>query len=170
MTAASGGNGSDMTGGRTARTVEGVERPAVEVREQRSGAAPCSAGARPAPARPASSGDALVRRILRVPEEGRASAAGAQNVFSVSMAVSAVRCLLTYVVLPLLAPVLNLTGGVGPVLGLVVGTVSMVAIVVSMRRFWAADHRWRWRYGVIGGAVLVLLAAGAVDDVATLVG
>lgn len=161
----------DMTGGRGAPTVEGVERPVTAPREQSEDRrAPEVVGADRASPRRTSSADATMRRVLRVPDERGSSAASAQNVFSASIAVSAVRCLLTYVALPLLAPVLNLTGGVGPVLGLVVGTVSMVAIVASMRRFWAADHHWRWRYGAIGGAVLLLLAAGAVDDVATLVG
>lgn len=111
-------------------------------------------------------------RLLRVPlcPEGGVARRSAENVFSASIAVSAVRCLLTYVALPLLAPVLDLTGGVGPVLGLVVGAVSMAAIVVSMRRFFAAAHGWRWRYAAIGGGVLVLLTVGAVDDLVALVG
>lgn len=114
--------------------------------------------------------EAFMRRLLRVPVDAPpASIAGAENAFSKSIAISAIRCILTYVLLPLLAPVLDLTGGVGPALGLVVGTVSMVAIVFSMRRFWAADHAWRWRYTVLGGGILVMLAVGAVFDISTLV-
>ena len=87
------------------------------------------------------------------------------------MWISAARCLLTYIVLPVLGPIIGLArGGVGPVLGLTVGTVSMVAIVASIRRFFAADHRWRWRYTAIGGSILVLLVVQAVIDIADLVG
>ena len=111
--------------------------------------------------------DAFMRRLLRVPS-ARASGRAAQNAFGASILVSTVRCLLTYVVLPLLKPVVDLSGGVGPVLGLVLGAVSTVAILASMRRFWAADHRLRWGYTVIGGAILVLLAVQAVGDVAAL--
>ena len=119
---------------------------------------------------PESGAEAFMRRLLRVPTDApAASITGAQNAFSTSIAISAIRCLLTYVLLPLLAPVLDLTGGVGPALGLIVGAVSMVAIVFSMRRFWAADHAWRWRYTVIGGGILVLLAVGAVFDISTLI-
>lgn len=111
-----------------------------------------------------------MRRLLRLPSDGpRPSAASAQKAFSRSVWISATRCLLTYVVLPVLGPVLGLTGAVGPVLGLVVGTVSMIAIVVSMRRFWAAQHRLRWHYSVLGGAVLALLVVQAVIDVVSLV-
>jgi hypothetical protein len=121
--------------------------------------------ASPVRARPA---DAFMRRLLRV-RTGEASSRSAENVFGASILLSTVRCLLTYVVLPLLKPVVDLSGGVGPVLGLLIGTVSAVAIVASMRRFWAADHRLRWGYTVIGGGILVLLVVQAVGDVASLV-
>jgi hypothetical protein len=120
--------------------------------------------AAPDRARPA---DAFMRRLLRV-RTGEASSRSAENVFGASILLSTVRCMLTYVVLPLLKPVVDLSGGVGPVLGLTIGTVSAVFIVASMRRFWAADHRLRWGYTVIGGAILVLLAVGAVGDVVAL--
>ena len=89
--------------------------------------------------------------------------------FGASLLVSTVRCLLTYVLLPLLKPVIDLSGGVGPVLGIVIGAVSAAAIIYSMRRFWAASHRWRWAYTLLGGGILVLLAVQAVGDVAALV-
>ncbi len=120
--------------------------------------------AAPIRARPA---DAFMRRLLRV-RTGEATSRSAENVFGASIVLSTVRCMLTYVVLPLLKPVVDLSGGVGPVLGLVIGTVSVVFIVASMRRFWAADHRLRWGYTVIGGAILVLLVVGAVGDVMAL--
>ena len=111
--------------------------------------------------------DAFMRRLLRVPSAPGAEEA-ARKAFGASIALSTVRCLLTYIVLPLLKPVVDLTGGVGPALGLLIGTVSAVAIVASMRRFWAADHRWRWGYTAIGGGILVLLVIQAVGDVAAL--
>ncbi len=111
--------------------------------------------------------DAVVRRILRVPAGGDPDR-NAEKVFGRSIVLSSVRCLLTYVLLPLLKPVVDLSGGVGPVLGLTIGTVSAVAIVASMRRFWGAGHRFRWHYTVIGGAILVLLLVSAVGDLVAL--
>jgi hypothetical protein len=111
--------------------------------------------------------DAFMRRLLRLPA-GAGAGATAEKAFGTSILISSVRCLLTYVLLPLLKPVIDLTGGVGPVLGLVVGAVSATAIVFSMRRFWRANHRLRWAYTVIGGGILVLLAIQAVGDVAAL--
>lgn len=112
--------------------------------------------------------DAFMRRLLRVPDTAGSSAA-AKSVFEASLLVSTVRCLLTYVFLPVLKPVVDLSGGVGPVLGLVLGAVSAIAIVFSMRRFVAARHRWRWGYIAIGTAVLLLLTVQAFGDVGALV-
>ncbi len=114
--------------------------------------------------------DRRMRKLLRLPDDAPAvSLVAAQNAFSKSIFISAVRCLITYVALPLLAPIVDLSGAVGPILGLVLGAVSMTAIVFSTRRFFAADHRWRWRYAAIGGAIFVLLIVGAIFDIASLV-
>lgn len=121
----------------------------------------------PTPVR--SAADRRARRLLRLPQDGpRVSIVAAQSAFSRSLWISATRCLLTYVVLPVLAPLVDLSGGVGPVLGLALGAVSMVAIGFSIRRFFAADHKWRWRYSAIGGGVFVLLVVQAVIDIVDL--
>ena len=125
--------------------------------------------AAPAPQR--SQADRRMRRLLRLPVDApRQSIFDAETVFGRSIAISAIRCLLTYVFLPLLAPVVNLSGSIGPVLGLLLGLVSTVAIVMSMRRFFAADHKWRWGYAAVGGAILIALVVAAGFDIAHLVG
>jgi hypothetical protein len=117
-----------------------------------------------------SEADRRMRALLRVPDLAPGvTPASAENAFSKSILISATRCLLTYVLLPLLGPLLNFSGAVGPVLGIALGLVSMVAIVYSMRRFFAADHKFRWKYTAIGGAILVLLVAQMVIDIVDLV-
>jgi hypothetical protein len=44
----------------------------------------------------------------------------------------------------------------------------MVAIVFSTRRFFAADHKWRWGYAAVGGGIFVLLIVSAVFDLRAL--
>jgi hypothetical protein len=122
------------------------------------------------PARPSAPSDVFMRRLLRVPEESaRGSAAAARSAFTTSLVFTTVRCLLTYIVLPVLGPVIGFAGTVGPVVGLLVGAVSATAIVVSMRRFWTADHRMRWGYTAIGAVIIVLLAVQGAGDVGDLV-
>ena len=116
-----------------------------------------------------SAGERRVRRLLRLPDDGaRVSIVDAQSAFGKSIAISATRCLITYVALPVLGPLVDLSGGVGPTLGLLLGLVSMVAIVVAARRLFAAEHRWRWGYLVIGGGIFVLLIVQGVIDVVAL--
>jgi hypothetical protein len=123
-----------------------------------------------APAPPAGPADRFMRRLLRLPATAPpSSAADARRAFRTSIAVTTVRCLLLYVFLPFVAPVLGVAAGVGPALGLVIGVVAMVCIVTSIRRFWRADHPRRWAYTALGGTMLVLLAYLAVADLVDLV-
>jgi hypothetical protein len=118
-----------------------------------------------------SSGDRLMRRILRLPVDAPpGTAEGARKAFQTSMLVATVRCLLMYLVFPFVLPVLGIARGVGPAVGLAVNAVAMVCIVLSMRRFFRADHPKRWWYAGVGSAVLVLLAVLAVTDIAGLLG
>ncbi|MGH9138503.1 MAG: hypothetical protein ACRD0G_15900 [Acidimicrobiales bacterium] len=120
-----------------------------------------------APSRPAA--DVAMRRLLRIPDGPRAGrTSDARRAFSTSMLVSAIRCTLTYVVLPFVAPALGLATGVGPFVGIPIGVVAIAANVVSIRRFWLADHKWRWGYTAIGLGVIVLLLTLLVGDVAQL--
>ncbi len=94
----------------------------------------------------------------------------AQNGFSTSIMISGIRCLLTYIVLPFIAPFLHLSGSIGPTVGLGVGAVAIVANVFSIRRFWAADHRWKKHVTVLHVAVIALLLVLAVRDLQELLG
>ena len=90
--------------------------------------------------------------------------------FNRSVVISGIRCVLTYLVLPYLAPLLGLTGGLGPGLGLLIGVAAITANVFTIRRFWVARHRWRWLVTGVSSAVIVLLVVLAIEDLATLLG
>lgn len=77
--------------------------------------------------------------------------------------------MLTYVILPFVAPLINLAPGVGPVIGLVVGTVAIAANGFSIRRFWRADHPWKKPVTGLHAAVIVLLLVLLYLDLAELV-
>ncbi len=102
--------------------------------------------------------------------EGVEREAAARRAFSTSMLVSASRCLLTYVVLPFLAPAFGIATEVGPGIGIVIGLVAIAANILTIRRFHAARHRWRWAYTAIAVAVMGLLVVLMVQDLIDLVG
>ncbi|MGH9228957.1 MAG: hypothetical protein ACRD07_09575 [Acidimicrobiales bacterium] len=119
---------------------------------------------------PRPAADVAVRRLLRIPDGPPAPEDAAQRAFSTSILVSGIRCLLTYIVLPFLAPALGLAAGVGPAIGIPIGVVAIGFNILTIRRFWAADHRWRWAYTAIALTVIALLLVLMVEDILDLVG
>ncbi len=93
----------------------------------------------------------------------------ATKAFSVSILISGIRCVLTYVIFPWVLPLLGFAGGVGPAVGLVVGTIAIGFNLASIRRFWVADHRWKWPITVLNSSVIVLLLILLGLDLAELV-
>jgi hypothetical protein len=115
-----------------------------------------------------STADRLMRRTLRIPEERRpVPESDTHRIFGVSIFLSATRCLLSYIVLPLVLPFLGLAKGVGPWLGIPIGVLALTFDVLGIRRFWMADHHQRWLfsaiYAVVGTMVLSLLIIDIVD-------
>jgi hypothetical protein len=103
-----------------------------------------------------------MRRVLRVSDRRpAASEDSAHRIFSVSILLSALRCLLSYIVLPILSPLLGAATSVGPAVGIPLAVVALVFDVRGIRRFWLADHRWRWAmtaiYTVVMAFVVTLL-------------
>ncbi len=92
-----------------------------------------------------------------------------QRAFSLSMLVSGIRCVLAYVVLPFVTPLLGLAPGVGPVLGIAIGTVAIAANVFSLRRFWRIHHPWRRPITVLHISVIGFLLVLIALDIAELV-
>ena len=92
------------------------------------------------------------------------------RVFSTSMVISGVRCALTYVILPFLAPLAGVSSGVGPWIGLPLGLVAIAANVLSIRRFWGSNHRWKWPMSLINGAVIGLLTVLVMMDLLDVLG
>jgi hypothetical protein len=51
----------------------------------------------------------------------------------------------------------GVSSGVGPWIGLPLGLIAIAANVLSIRRFWRSNHRWKWPMSLINGAVIGLL-------------
>jgi hypothetical protein len=96
--------------------------------------------------------------------ERQTTEAEATSAFSTSVMLSGIRCLLAYVVLPWVLPALGLAGDWGPWLGLVIGPVAIVFNVLSIRRFQASGHRWRWPITAINVTIIALLTVLLVMD------
>lgn len=126
-------------------------------------AAPCTVGDAPRTFTPA---ERFMRRILFIREpDPNVTDAQVNKLFETSIVISAIRCTLAYVVFPIFAPALYAASDWGPAIGLVVGAIALVFDVAGMRRFWKADHRWRWPMTGVYAAVMVLVVILVVIDI-----
>jgi hypothetical protein len=107
-----------------------------------------------------------MRRLLFVPE-GPPSAGerSAHRIFNVSIAISALRCLLSYVVFPIVTPLLGAATKVGPAIGLPIAVIALFFDALGIRRFWMADHRWKWLMTGIYALVMILVTILLVGDI-----
>ena len=67
-----------------------------------------------------------MRRLLRVDGLNSSAGTGAHRAFRVSVLVSAVRCLITYLAIPIVFPLLSLSGWVAAPIGIALCVVAVV--------------------------------------------
>jgi hypothetical protein len=133
--------------------------PAVDV------AAAAAAAPAPAPPRELSPLDLKMRRLLRLPVgPPTATAESARRVFEVSIWISATRCLLTYIVLPFVFPLIGVSTSATPAVGVPVSLIAIGADVMSIRRFWRADHKYRWHYTALAGSIICAMVILVITD------
>ena len=108
--------------------------------------------------------DRLARRVLRIEDE----VPGALFPMRGSLVLSAVRCLITYVAIPLLVPVFGWLTPIAAPVSLVLTVVAGAMAVTSLRRVWAAHWSGRWGYTAFAVTVLAALAGLLVFDLRAL--
>ena len=114
--------------------------------------------------------DRFMRRLLRVRTTDRKVLPDAHKAFRTSLMVSAVRCLITYLVVPIAVPLLCFAGVFAAPIGIALCVVAVVNGVVSVRRFWTSDHRMKWMYTWFIVFVFAVLAVALYADISRLVG
>lgn len=119
----------------------------------------------PAETRSRSAAERLARRVLRVEDAQPRALMPLKG----SLLLSAVRCVITYALIPALVPVVGGLGVVAAPLSLAMSLAAGVMAVVSLRRVWLADWSARWAYTAFVGVVLAVLAVVVVLDVRGLV-
>lgn len=119
------------------------------------------------PTRP--SAERFLRRWLRVEGDPVPGAVfDARNKLRSSIIISGIRCVITYLLVPIATPIIGFSGLLVAPLSIVLSALAIALGYSSLRRFWLADHRLRWRYTIFIGVVWALLLGGIVWDVATL--
>jgi hypothetical protein len=114
-------------------------------------------------------GETLLRRVLFLPRIPRmAEERHVRPLLTFSIAISAARCLTTYVLVPVLSPVLEPTLGNSPAIAMPLSALALAFDVQLVRRLWLTNYRFRWKltaaYAVLIAGILGLL----VKDIARL--
>lgn len=117
-----------------------------------------------------SAADRFMRRLLRVNTTDKKVLPDAHKAFRTSLLVSAVRCILTYLVIPIAVPLLSFAGVLAAPIGLALCVVAVVNGVVSVRRFWTSNHKMKWMYTWFMVFVFLVLAVAMYADISRLVG
>jgi prepilin signal peptidase PulO-like enzyme (type II secretory pathway) len=116
-----------------------------------------------------------MRALLRIPPEHRSPAASAKETQSahlalrLSLVISGLRCVATYLVIPILVPVVSFLGVVAAPISIALCLVAMVSGIAGVRRFWISDHRGKWIYTYFMVFVFIILAIFLATDITRLV-
>lgn len=117
-----------------------------------------------------SAADRFMRRLLRVRASDPKVLGDAHKAFRTSLVVSAVRCLITYLVVPIAVPLLSFAGVFAAPIGIALCVVAVVNGVVSVRRFWTSNHSMKWMYTWFMVFVFLVLGVALYADISRLVG
>lgn len=114
--------------------------------------------------------DRFVRKLLGVGDLVDKNAVfGARRSTTTAIVVSGIRCTITYLLIPILAPFVGLLETLDAPISIILSSFAVVMGIAGVRRFWIADHRARWSYTAFIGVVIVMLTVAIAFDVSTLV-
>ncbi|GAB3814959.1 hypothetical protein GCM10028820_11570 [Tessaracoccus terricola] len=117
-----------------------------------------------------SAADRFMRRLLRVSTTDKKVVGDAHKAFRTSLVISAIRCLITYLVVPIAVPLLSFAGVFAAPIGIALCIVAVVNGVHSVRRFWISDHRMKWLYTWFMAVVFLVLGVALHADINRLIG
>lgn len=164
------------TTSKVAPTVGGQESGPVEdvqTRAQRTAVAPSTAPAtKPAARRVEKPADEFMLRLLRIKKvdpidiEG---IKGAHRAFRWAIVFSAIRCTITYLLIPILIPVVSVAGAIATPLSITLCVAAGINGVLGVRRFWKTDHRGKWKYTWFMAFVFLILIGTLIYEITGIV-
>ncbi len=92
----------------------------------------------------------------------------AQRAFSFSLIFTGIRCILQYIILPFLLPLIGIAAELTLPLMLIINLAAIVSAIYSVRRFWQINYQYRWQYLLFALFVIGLLFAFMALDLTSL--
>lgn len=90
---------------------------------------------------------------------------GARRSTTRAIVVSGIRCTITYLLIPILAPFIAILDTLGPMISIALCLAAIVMGIAGLRRFWLANHISRWSYTAFIAVVVSLLVVAIGIDV-----
>jgi hypothetical protein len=81
----------------------------------------------------------------------------ADRAFGASLVFSALRCVLQYIVLPIILPLIGLAGDFSIGVVVLLDLVALTSIIYSIRRLWQLNHPQRWNFLPMALAIILLI-------------
>ncbi|MCA9882076.1 MAG: hypothetical protein KC708_03875 [Anaerolineae bacterium] len=89
----------------------------------------------------------------------------AERAFSLSLLFSGVRCIIQYVMLPFILPIIGIAGDFSVVISLIINTMALAGIIYSLRTFFKVNYRHKWRYVPVATVAIILLVSFTLLDI-----
>jgi hypothetical protein len=112
-------------------------------------------------------GRILFVKPLPVPNEA-ADESDAQRAFKFSLIFTGVRCILQYIVLPFILPVIGIAADTALPFLLLINIFAIVSMLFSVRRFWQINYQYKWQYLFMALVILAALTAFIALDISRL--
>lgn len=108
------------------------------------------------------------RADIATPAAESAQTRRAENALTISLLFSGLRCILQYVLLPFLLPIIGVAADATVPILLLINLIAIASIFLSLRRFWMIGYKHRWSYLLVALAAFTLLVAFTAYDIAML--
>lgn len=111
--------------------------------------------------------DNVMTRMLRVTPHvaDENASAPAERAFGLSLAISGLRCILQYVILPIALPLIGLAGGFSLAIVLVLDMLALTLLISSLRFFWRTRHPRRFDMLPLAGVIIILVLGSLSFDI-----
>ncbi len=119
-----------------------------------------------------SAADRFMLRLLRIKQVDPIDIEGvkkAHRAFRWAIVFSAIRCTITYLVIPILIPIISVAGAVATPVSIGLCVAAGINGVIGVRRFWKTDHVGKWKYTWFMAFVFLILIGTLVFEFTRLV-
>ena len=119
-----------------------------------------------------SAADRFMLRLLRIKQVDPIDIEGvkkAHRAFRWAIVFSAIRCTITYLVIPILIPIISVAGAVATPVSIGLCVAAGINGVIGVRRFWKPDHVGKWKYPWFMAFVFLILIGTLVFEFTRLV-